>query len=167
MPEAPDLQVVKEYLERRVVGRKILKAEERKPLVLRNMTGAGFSGDIAGQRINSIARKGKLLIFELPGERLLVISPMLTGGMRLSETSEKMLASVILTFDLDSGVQLRYFDSKKMGQMYYLEPSQREEIVRLENQGPDVLDDPMDLDEFKLGLQPFRGEVKGVLTRGQ
>lgn len=56
MPEAPDLQVVKEYLVRCVVDRKILKAEERKPLVLRNMTGAGFSGDIAGRTINSIAR---------------------------------------------------------------------------------------------------------------
>lgn len=167
MPEAPDLQVVKEFLVQHVVGREVLKAEERKPLVLRNMTGAEFNGDLIGRTIDSVARKGKLLIFELSGERLLVVSPMLTGGLRLSEPSEKMLASVILTFDLDSGVQLRYFDQKKMGQVYYLEPSQREEIVRLENQGPDVLDEPMYLDEFKLGLKPFRGEVKGVLTRGQ
>ncbi len=37
MPEAPDLQIVKEFLAQRVVGQKIVDAEERKPLVLRNM----------------------------------------------------------------------------------------------------------------------------------
>ena len=37
MPEAPDLQIVKEFLAQRIVGQKIVDAEERKPLVLRNM----------------------------------------------------------------------------------------------------------------------------------
>ena len=54
-----------------------------------------------------------------------------------------------------------------MGQVYYLSTGQRGEIIRLENQGPDVIDQPFSLDDFKLGLKPFHGEVKGVLTRGR
>jgi len=68
---------------------------------------------------------------------------------------------------MKSGMQLRYIDQKRMGQVYYISPGQRSEIVRLENRGPDVIDEPLSLDEFNLGLKPFRGEVKGVLTRGQ
>lgn len=30
-----------------------------------------------------------------------------------------------------------------------------------------MIDEPFSLDDFKLGLKPFRGEVKGVLTRGR
>jgi formamidopyrimidine-DNA glycosylase len=47
MPEAPDLQVVLEYLQPRLVGRSITGARETRPLVLRNLTGERFSDDIA------------------------------------------------------------------------------------------------------------------------
>ena len=51
--------------------------------------------------------------------------------------------------------------------VYYLRPDQVNETPRVEEQGPDVLDAPMSLDEFKTALRPFRGEIKGILTRGQ
>lgn len=167
MPEAPDLYVIRNFLEPKLVSRKVTAAVERKPLVLRNMTGEKWVGDVTGRSFTGIKRKGKLLIFELGAERLMIVSPMLTGGFRYCPPSQRMEAAAILVFDLDDGQQLRYFDQKRMGQVYYLHPSKREEIVRLENQGPDVLDEPMKLDEFIAALKPFRGEVKGILTRGQ
>lgn len=167
MPEAPDLYVIRNFLEPRIVGMAVAAAAERKPLVLRNMTGEKFADDMAGRSFTGIARKGKLLIFEMGEERLMIVSPMLTGGFRYCTPQDRMEASAILTFDLDDGAQLRYFDQKRMGQVYYLHPSKRDEIVRLENQGPDVLDEPMELDDFMAALKPFRGEVKGILTRGQ
>jgi hypothetical protein len=39
-----------------------------------------------------------------------------------------MEAAAILIFDLDDGHQLRYFDQKRMGQVYYLRPDQLGEI---------------------------------------
>jgi formamidopyrimidine-DNA glycosylase len=167
MPEAPDLVVIREFLEPKLSGRKITAAVERKPLVLRNMTGRPFAGDIVGRPVTGISRRGKLLVFALGPERIMVISPMLTGGLRYCTPDTRMEATAVLLFDLDDGMQLRYFDEKRMGQVYYLPPERSQEIVRLENQGPDVIDEPMTLAQFKEGLRPFRGEVKGVLTRGQ
>ena len=167
MPEAPDLYVIRNFLEPRIVGRTITTAAERKPLVLRNMTGAKFTEDIAGRTFTGIGRKGKLLIFELGGERLMIVSPMLTGGLRYCAPTDRMEATAVLTFDLDDGKQLRYFDQKRMGQVYYLPPSRKEEIVRLEDQGADVLSEPMDFEQFMAVMKPFRGEIKGILTRGE
>lgn len=167
MPEAPDLFVIRNFLEPKLVGRKITAASERKPLVLRNMTGEKFTEDVVSRSFTRIDRKGKLLLLELGDDRRLVISPMLTGGLRYCMPKDRMEATTILTFDLDDDHQLRYFDQKRMGQVYYLHPDQLGEIVRLENQGPDVLSEPMKLAEFKEALRPFRGEVKGILTRGQ
>ncbi len=167
MPEAPDLFVIRDFLEPKLIGRKILSATERKPLVLRNMTGQKFGDDIAGLEVTGLVRRGKLLLFEFGDDRRMVVSPMLTGRLRYCSPSDRMEATAILVFDLDDGKQLRYFDQKRMGQVYYLHPDQLGEIVRLENQGPDVLNDPMALDEFKQAMKPFRGEVKGILTRGQ
>ena len=69
--------------------------------------------------------------------------------------------------DLSDGSQLRYNDVKRMGQIYYVASDKAEEIKRIEDQGPDVLDEPVALSEFRASLKRFRGEVKGVLTRGQ
>ncbi|MDA1278445.1 MAG: hypothetical protein O3B95_00165 [Chloroflexi bacterium] len=170
MPEAPDLVVIREYLLPRLVGDEIVGPTERKPLVLRNMLASAattpFETDIADRRVESLERKGKLLIAGLSGGRELVISPMLTGGLMWSEPSTRVMATTVLIFDMKSGMQLRYIDQKKMGQVHYLAPDQRGDIVRLENQGPDVIDEPLSFEEFKNCLKPFRGEVKGVLTRG-
>lgn len=169
MPEAPDLVVIREYLLPRLVGDVINHATERKPLVLRNMVQSGveFNVDIAGRRVESLDRRGKLLLLGLSGDREIVISPMLTGGLMWCDAAARITASTILVFEMKSGMHLRYLDQKKMGQVYYLSSDQRSEIVRLENQGPDVIDEQLSLDDFKLGLKPFRGEVKGVLTRGR
>lgn len=173
MPEAPDLVVIREYLLPRLVGDEITGATDRKPLVLRSMVGLAsegglnFGADIADRRVESLDRRGKLLIIGLAGDRELIISPMLTGGLMWCNASAKVAASTVLIFEMQSGMHLRYFDQKKMGQVYYLSTGQRGEIIRLENQGADVIDEPFSLDDFKLGLKPFHGEVKGVLTRGR
>ena len=167
MPEAPDLFVIREYLEPRLVGRAVVDATERKPLVLRNLVEQKLQADIAGRRFTAVQRNGKLLLVYLGDERTLVISPMLTGGLRYCSPADRMEASTVLVFDLDDGTQLRYFDQKRMGQVYYVHPGKLGEIVRLENQGPDVLDEPMNFKDFVAALKPFRGEIKGILTRGQ
>lgn len=170
MPEAPDLVVIREFLLTRLVDDVIESVDELKPLVLRNMVDSGFAEDVSGRGVKSIARRGKLLIIELSGTddgRELVISPMLTGGLMWCTPDVRVQASTILVFNMKSGNQLRYIDQKKMGQVYYLKPAQRSEIVRLENQGPDVIDEPLSYGEFTESLKAFRGEVKGVLTRGK
>ena len=167
MPEAPDLQVIMEYLQPRIVGRRIANATERKPLVLLNLTAAQFAEDITGRAVTGVRRKGKLLLIGLNGGRTLVVSPMLTGGLQHCTPATRVMASTILLFDLEDGMQLRYFDQRRMGQVYYAPEEELAGIVRLEAQGPDVLDVRLTPEEFRERLKPFRGEIKGVLTRGK
>ena len=121
MPEAPDLVVIREFLLPRLVGDVISGATERKPLVLRNMAGLASGGgldfgtDIAGRRVESLERQGKLLIVGLSGGRELIISPMLTGGLMWCNASDRVAPSTVLIFEMKSGMHLRYFDQKRMG----------------------------------------------------
>ena len=167
MPEAPDLQVIMEYLQPRIVGRRIVSATERKPLVIRNLSDGQFTEDVTGREVAGLGRKGKLLLIDLDRDRSLIVSPMLTGGLQHCAPRTRILASTILVLELDDGMQLRYFDQKRMGQIYYAPAEKLAGIVRLEAQGPDVLDVRLGFDEFKERLKPFRGEIKGILTRGK
>ena len=167
MPEAPDLQVVKELLEAQALGVTLTDARERRPLVLRNLVGAPLGPDAAGRSIDAVTRRGKMLLIDLSDDRLVVINPMLSGGVRYCPAKERVRASTYVTFTLSSGFEIRYFDRKRMGMVYYLRHAQAEEVPRLNDQGPDVLDAPLALEAFTERLKPFRGEIKGVLTRGR
>ena len=167
MPEAPDLYVLREYLAPRIKGEVIESARELRPLVVRNLIGEPLVEHVRGRKIEGLDRKGKLLLMSLSGGISMVVSPMLTGDLSLVEASKKPLKSTILTMNLGGGMQLRYSDAKRMGQIYYVGSDNVSEITRVADQGPDVLDDPLSLADFRLALKRFRGEVKGVLTRGE
>lgn len=167
MPEAPDLQVLREYLAPRIEGEAITAVSVLRPLVVRNLVGETLTDHLNQRIIEHLDRKGKLLIITLSGDFSMVISPMLAGETTLVEPSKRVLKSTILTMDLSCGLQLRYTDAKRMGQVYYVASSQAGEITRVADQGPDVLDDPMAISDFRKSLKRFRGEIKGVLTRGQ
>ncbi|MBI4233677.1 MAG: Fpg/Nei family DNA glycosylase [Chloroflexi bacterium] len=174
MPEAPDLQVIKEFLERTLPGQVVARAQVLRPIVLRSLASASFTEDVIGRQFAGLWRRGKLLGLELSeagpraakGQRLLVINPMLSGGLHYCRPSERLSRSTFLVLALSDGMELRYFDEDQMGMVYYLAPEQLSSVPRLTEQGPDVLDHQLSFEEFKARLKPHRGETKGVLTRG-
>ena len=167
MPEAPDLQVMREFLAPKITGRVVNEIREWRPLVVRNLAGKPLNEHASGRLIEDLGRKGKLLIISLSDEMSIVVSPMLTGQLTLTDGNQRLLKSTILTMNLDDHQTIRYSDTKRMGQIYYVDSNHLNEITRVADQGPDVLDEPLDLQDFKTALKRYRGEVKGVLTRGQ
>ena len=169
MPELPELEVIKEVLQRRVVGEKIAEVQVLPPggpIVVRDLTGRGFAGMLTGQDISGIKRRGKFLIFEFGESQApcyLAINPKLTGRLQLADPADKRLAKTQVVFTLENGKQLRYLDQKQMGQLYLTD---RMDIVPdYAGLGPEALE--ISADDFRARLKPFRGEIKGILTRGQ
>ena len=59
MPEAPDLTVVREVLERRLVGLTIDSGRVGRPTALRTLVPDEFGADVAGRSVESVWRYGK------------------------------------------------------------------------------------------------------------
>lgn len=169
MPELPELEVVREVLHRRVVGQNITAVVLRPPgasIVIREMTGRGFANALSGQTLSAVRRRGKFLVFELGEGRpsvFLVLNPKLTGRLQLAHPPDKSLPKTHVLLSLEGGQQLRYVDQKVMGQLYLTE--QLETVPDFSSQGPEALEIPFS--EFRERLRPFRGEIKGILTRGE
>ena len=166
MPEAPDLEVVKDVLLRHVVGRRVVAARVLRSTVLRPMVNPDFAGDMARRRIEGVSRRGKFLLLTLSDDRILVVHPMLTGGLELCPPSRKVLKKVCFVLSLDNKEDLRYFDDTQMGQVYAIRADQLDAVPRWAEQGPDVLDEPLSFEQFVARLRKFPGEIKGTLSRG-
>ena len=166
MPEAPELTIVREVLERRVGGVTVESARIIRPTVLRTLSEIDVATDIEGRSFTNVTRYGKSVTLTLSGEMALVIFPMLTGRLRLSAPKDRLTKTVSLSLGLSNGIDLRYLDDRQMGMLYYAPTDQLAEIPRLEETGPDVLDEPLSLEDFTARLRRFTGEIKGILTRG-
>ena len=165
MPEAPELEVIKDFLRDRTIGAEVKSAAILKPSVVRSL-GVDMVSDMPGRTFTGIDRRGKFLLFEISGDRLLVINPMLTGALQYCIPKQRVFKRTCISFELSTGWELRYMDERQMGTVYYLERSDLDKIPRLGEQGPDVLDD-LSFDEFQRRLRTSPGEIKGILTRGK
>jgi formamidopyrimidine-DNA glycosylase len=168
MPELPELEVVREVLERRVVGQTIASVDVAPaggPIVIRDLTREGFAAGLTGVMFVAAARRGKFVILTGEPEIYLVINPKLTGRLQLAAAGEKRHAKTHVTLALSGGGELRYVDQKRMGQLYLTrEPPERAAIPDFAGMGPEPL--AVTRAEFLARLRPFRGEIKGILTRG-
>ncbi len=168
MPELPELEVVREVLQRRVLEHTITAAALIPPggsIVARDLTNSGFESSLSGSRIQAVQRRGKFLVFTLTGSSgslFLAINPKLTGRLQLVHASAKRMARTHLVLDLDDGRQLRYIDQKQMGQLYLTADLER--VPEYAGMGPEALE--ISLPDFRQRLRTFRGEIKGILTRG-
>jgi len=169
MPELPELEVVREVLQRRIVGQTITAVEvipPGGPIVARDLTLAGFEAVLTGAILTALARRGKYLVFTLQADTtplFLVLNPKLTGRLQLASLAEKHKAKTWAIFTLSGGGQVRYLDQKQMGQLYLTQTL--ESIPDYVAMGPEALE--ISLEEFRQRLKPYRGEIKGVLTRGE
>ena len=169
MPELPELEVVREVLNRRVVGQTISAVQVLPPggiIVVRDLTHAGFEAALTGAVIAGIARRGKFLVFSFqsgtPGI-FLAINPKLSGRLQLTAPSDKRMPKTLVIFSLSDGTHMRYVDQKQMGQLYLTHAL--ESLPDYNLLGPEPFD--VTREDFQVRLKHFRGEIKGILTRGE
>jgi formamidopyrimidine-DNA glycosylase len=168
MPELPELEVVKDVLLRRVVGRQVTAVQILPPggaIVVRDLTHGGFASSLTGASIRDVRRRGKFLLFSVDasaGPLFLVVNPKLTGRLQLTAPAEKRHAKTCVLLSLSGGDELRYLDQRMMGQLYLTRDLSQ--VPDFAGMGPEPFE--ITLEEFRIRLRPRRGEIKGILTRG-
>ena len=171
MPEAPDLEVIKDYLNAELKDASVESCRVLRPMVVRCLA-AEVTDDLPGRLLIDVQRRGKFLTLRFSGGRSLVINPMLTGALQHCAESERVQKATCMVLGVGSRMDLRYLDGRQMGKVYYINngesadgAAQDEDVPQYTTLGPDVLSG-ISFEEFQVRLKKFNGEIKGVLTRG-
>ncbi len=126
MPELPEIQITVDDLNSAgIVGRQFTAARVFWPASVSPMDPASFCRGVRGEKIASIHRRGKFIVFDLVSGRSLLIHLRMTGKLGLKEagTSRNRHEHVVLT--LDDKLELRFHDTRKFGRFYYLEDAEK------------------------------------------
>ena len=166
MPELPEVEVVKLFLEPKLLYKTITKIE-----ILSPKSFIGDSSLVVGQKITKFSRLGKQLSIYLSNHLILLIHLKMTGqliyqgyvlGHPTKDSSSPMpTKSTRLIFTFNDKSKLFFNDQRKFGWVKLL--SQAELVEAQSNLGLDVFDPKFTSKYLYSQLQKFHRPIKTVL----
>lgn len=161
MPEWPDLHVLRARIEKAVGGRRITAVRVHDPLVLRATR--PFDEALVGRTLAAVAHRGRFLAFTFGDGTRVVVNPMLSGLFDLLPPSTKIRATTAFALTFDD-VDLRYRDDTRMGKVYLLPASAKDEDVPgYSEQGVEAGGLAWSADEFATRAKSTRRELRNLL----
>ena len=138
MPELPEVETVRRGLALKMSGRRIARAELRRP-DLRRPFPPMLAERLDGARIGELGRRGKYILIELDGDGVLLLHLGMSGRVTAGggELPEEKHDHVVLT--LDDGTVVRFNDPRRFGTLDYLRRSEIEVHPLLAGLGPEPL----------------------------
>ena len=163
MPELPDLEIIKDFLGKAIRGVLIQEVEITEHLVLRCSADDLIDG-LEGKAFSGVRRRGKFLIFDLAEDAHLVFHLMIAGRLQYCSGGEKPLAGICLRLKLFPDHELRYYDRKRMGRVYWVGGTDFSSIPQFAELGPEATDPTVDLEIFCKRIRRHPGMIKNILT---
>lgn len=161
MPELPDLEVMKSYLDSTALYKEIDAVEVADSIVLEDITTSGLKERLVGQSFDSIRRYGKYLFVSLSGAGVLVLHFGMTGGLQYYKIESHQPDYELIRFAFKNGYRLAYTMPRKLGHVTVTEDP--DQFIQKKDLGPDVFADDFNLETFKKLLDGRRGMIKPAL----
>jgi formamidopyrimidine-DNA glycosylase len=127
VPELPEVETVRRRLEPAVAGRRFESVEIADPRLTRPYEPRLVEAELTGERVASLDRRGKYLIFRFESGRGLLVHLRMTGSFRHAPADglpdDPHRRAVVR---LDDGSDVAYRDVRRFGTWLLLEPEELE-----------------------------------------
>ena len=160
MPELPDVAVYVEALEKRLIGRPLLKFRIANPFVVRTVEPA--TTDLVGKNVLSIRRMGKRIIVAFDDDLFLIIHLMIAGRFKWLSPGAKVPGKLgLAALDFEHGtLLLTEAGSKRRASMHVV---RGEAAVRAHDPGGMEIFD-ITAEQFHEAVRRERHTLKRTLT---
>jgi len=160
MPELPEVETVVRTLEHQIKGEEIRSVQVRYPKMIEDCTVRAFQQRLAGQHFRVFKRRGKYLLFYLD-DLILCVHLRMEGKFYLQDPQEPLDRHMHVLFNLGSGRQLRYRDTRKFGRMSLLDC--HTDFTHFHDMGPEPFDEAFNADYIHRWRQGRSEPVKSLL----
>jgi formamidopyrimidine-DNA glycosylase len=159
MPELPDVETFKCYLDATSLHQRIDDVEVRNAYVLKDVSARELARRLKGHRFESSRRHGKHLFVHANEDLWLRLHFGMTGSLRYFGNAEQAPTHTRVLFIFTNNHRLAFDDQRQFGQIGLLKDV--DEFLKERALGPDALD--LDLGGFQKILGKRRGAVKSIL----
>jgi len=179
MPELPEVETIVNDLKLKVLGRTFIDLwTDAEGLIKRPKKFSDFKKGVIGERIQSVRRRGKNIVFELSGGKAMLIHQKMTGHLLLGKWSktaqgwkpevpgpiadDPMNRFLHLIFWFDDGSMLALSDMRKFAKAELWDAKDLRESQETDL-GPEPLEPEFSFERFKDRLKDKKGKIKQIL----
>ncbi len=163
MPELPDVEIFKRYLDATSLHQRIADVDVRNGYILKDVTAWELARRLKGHRFESSRRHGKHLFVRADDHIWLRLHFGMTGSLEYFKNDKQAPRHARVLFVFANNHRLAFDDQRQFGQVGLLKDV--DELLKKHALGPDALD--LDLGEFRKILGKHRGAVKSILLNQQ
>jgi formamidopyrimidine-DNA glycosylase len=165
LPELPDVQVLKQYVDATSLHQEIETVEVRSQQMLEGMDGREIKDRLQGRMFEGTRRHGKYLFVELDDGEWLMLHFGMTGDLKYYKRPDKEPEYDQILFNFVNGYHLAYIMPRKLGEVRLLDEPR--DLIEDKELGPDVLSSEFDFETFREILHGRRGMIKSRLMDQQ
>jgi formamidopyrimidine-DNA glycosylase len=159
MPELPDLEVFKRYVDSTSLHQDIEKIEVKDGRVLGGVSAGGLKRGLEGRKFETTRRHGKHLFVELDDGGWLMLHFGMTGGLKYYKDAGEEPTHARVLFYFTNGYHLTFDDQRLFGKVDLI--GDPDDYIQEKELGLDPLD--LDFSAFRERLGGRRGEIKATL----
>jgi formamidopyrimidine-DNA glycosylase len=159
MPELPEVETLRQYVNDTSIQQIIEKVDVKDPRILDGLSANGLANALTGRQIQSTARHGKLLFMKLEDDLWLALHLGMTGWMYYFRNMKEEPVHDRLLITFAGGAHLAYSDQRLFGR--WTITKQPRLFVNQMGLGPDVLG--LTLSAFVELMRRRRGIIKQAL----
>lgn len=156
MPELPDVELEKRYLDHTARAKRVTRTHLHAPGLLYHTSAQTLYQNLSGHRITDTHRHGKFLFTELEHGRWLVLHFGMTGTLVYQHADQPAPDYAVLVVELDNDYVLFYLSRRKLGRIGIA--ASPDEVIEAEDLGPDAL--AISKAHFEAAIQGGRGQLK-------
>ncbi len=161
MPELPDLEVIRENLAARLLGRAVSCVAVRRPGLVQ--AGPVDLAPLVGKTLHDITRRGKHLLFHFQEDLFLIVHLMRYGWLWHGPSRYEITKTTTLVLSFSDATDLRLIEpgTPQIAAVWLCsDPSQVDPLKKL---GPEPLGPQFTLDAFSQALGKRRRIIKKIL----
>jgi formamidopyrimidine-DNA glycosylase len=159
VPELPDIEIFKRYVDATSLHQKIRKVEVRSDKVLGATSARKLRSTLKGRSFESTRRHGKNLFVKLADGGWMLMHFGMTGSLVYFEIPDDEPPHSRLLFAFENGYHLAFDDARMFGKVDLI--GEPEDYVRERELGPDPLE--LDATSFRERLRGTKGGIKATL----
>ncbi len=159
MPELPDVETFKRYLDATALHHRIEHVTVRDRQVLDRLSPGRLRKTAAGKSLETTRRHGKHLFARLSGGPWLELHFGMTGYLEYEKQGGDPPQYAQVLFRFANGYRLAYVNKRKLGHVSLVDDP--DAFIEGEELGPDA--DRLDLNRFRKLLEGRRGGIKSAL----
>jgi len=162
MPELPELEVMRDLLDRQIIGRRIVRVQAYHPGILKTVDPPAEA--LVGRTLVGVARRGKHLVLSCDEQLHVVLHLMLAGRLVRSERGRKVTKATGCVFDIGEEKDLRIVENGTKRRVKLFVVRDPEHVDSIATLGVEPLSDAFTVELLAKRFAGLRRQLKKALT---